>query len=76
MKLIDVDNSAVNDIIRSSGKGKSINKSEHYYENYVAHFRGRFRLLKRRCGKPQTFRHSFLSNFFAGNKNASKSKKT
>lgn len=34
IKLIDVDNSAVNDIIRSSGKGKSINKSEHYYENY------------------------------------------
>lgn len=34
MKLIDVDNSAVNDIIKSSGKGKSINKSEHYYENY------------------------------------------
>lgn len=34
IKIIDVDNSAVNDIIRSSGKGKSINKSEHYYENY------------------------------------------
>lgn len=34
IKLIDVDNSAVNDIIRSSGKGKSINKSDHYYENY------------------------------------------
>ena len=34
IKLIDVDNSAVNDIIRASGKGKSINKSEHHYENY------------------------------------------
>ena len=34
IKLIDVDNSAVDDIIRSSGKGKSVNRSEHHYENY------------------------------------------
>ena len=34
IKLIDIDNSAVDDIIRSSGKGKSVNRSEHHYENY------------------------------------------
>lgn len=34
IKLIDVDKSAFDDIIRSSGKGKSINRSEHYYKNY------------------------------------------
>lgn len=34
IKLIDIDNSAVDDIIRSSGKEKSVNKSKHYYKYY------------------------------------------
>lgn len=34
IKLIDIDNSAVDDIIRSSCKEKSVNKSKHYYKYY------------------------------------------
>ena len=44
------------------------------FRKRIKTIRGRFRLPKRRFDKTQIFRHSFLSNFFAENKNASKAR--